>query len=658
MAWPFKKVETAESIEEIYVPSITSNVKDGIKKIMEQFKGEVDQQLEKFPQSLGEKHLFDFAVTDGIANRYGIVNAIIDKYVDFIVGSGFYITSEEENAKKIIEEFMKDVNFDTLVRKWLKEALKKGCGFMEIGGSKGTTPHGLKVLNSNYMYVLRDNKGVVEGYNQYKGAFDKFAKQKVIPFKPWEIAQLNLNTSGDNAYGYGIIYPALTIINNLLGGERDMHMLMYRKANVPYHAKLGGVFGGKIMKPKKTDVEAFRQELENLNNKHEWATDGFVDIKTIDFGNLGDKFEFALNHDVDMLYSSFQVPAVLMGRANIPEGLADVQMDAFERRIQSLRAESEKVIEKDIFKRILEAAGIPDVHVEFEWGELSSKETYEKLKALTDFMKLSGISRTFINLAEKEALRLFKLPEEEYDELREEEEKKKIEDEKMFAQQQAQAQAQAQQVKSITKPVAKPKVKPTPKQEKKINEAFYDNLDDLQEWIGFKYRRYLTQILTAIKNNKFEFLLAKNKVEVKAGKLTQTQVVKLKEVLDNGFKKRKTIQQMAGDIKDKVGIKDLYKIKNDKMQLGAAGLPILSRSKEARYIGIARTEVTRVANEGAVTYYKEQGAEKVRWVASFGPRTCPICEELDGNTYNINDIPPLPAHTLCRCTIVPTKEIN
>ena len=61
-------------------------------------------------------------------------------------------------------------------------------------------------------------------------------------------------------------------INNLLQNESDLHMLMNRKANSPYHVKMGGVVGGKYYKPNPKSVAMFGKDLDWLKNKHEWVT--------------------------------------------------------------------------------------------------------------------------------------------------------------------------------------------------------------------------------------------------------------------------------------------------------------------------------------------------------------------------------------------------
>jgi len=609
-------------------------------KINPNFKGEVEQREIKFPAELGEEHPFDFSTCEGLYKKFGFVTGVIDKFVDFVVGPGFYVKSSDERAQEICEQFMQDVNFDTILRAWIKEALIKGNGFLELGGKKDEAPKGLKVLNANYMYVKRDNLGKIEGYNQYVGGFKRLDKTKINPFETYQIAHIPFNRVGDCAYGLGVISSALITINNLLQNEQDLHMLMHRKANSPYIVKMGGVYGGKYYKPKASDVTAMGKNLEWLHNKHEWCVDGLTDIKALDFGNIGEKFNEVLQYDTDMLFYTFQVPAVIMGAARVPEGLARVQMDAFERRVQSIQAEVEKVIEQHIFRRVLQANGF-DVHVEFEWGRPSSMETYERLKAVTELIKIPMISSALIDLLEKQVVQLLNLPEEEYDKLKQtaEVERKK----------------EAERPQPIVPGQNETPPQFTPKEEEKLSE-FYEQFSNVEEWLGFKYNDYKKQILKFIETDSFDLVKAQNVVEEAAGKLTESQVVELKEVLRDGISKNQSLREMAERVNKKVRPKDLYRMKNGKI-VKSAGIPILARRGDNRGIGIIRSEVTRVANAGAINQFKEGGVTKVRWVASYGARTCPECDSLNGRIFDINEHPDIPLHTMCRCTVVPIQEI-
>ena len=781
MIWPFKKVDEKKDILINYKPSIYSDL-NTIQKLDEQFKGEVEQKKVTFPSQLGEEHPFDFKQMEELYKKFGFYTAIVDKYIDYIWGPGFYIKCDDERGKEIIEQFMTDVDFATIGRAWTKEGLNKGSGFMEIGGNKKEGVKGLKTLNANYMYVERDKKGVVEGYNQYKGGFDKFAKEKVISFEKDQIAHFSFNIVGDSAYGLGIGITGMKLVDDWLLMNNSRHQLMSKKANAPLHVQLGIIDGDTKILPTSEDIAAFGKDLETMSNKTNWTTGPDVNFKVIDFGDVGDKFDSTQDSDLDMMFYAFQMPPVLMGKANVPEGIAKVQMDAFQRRIQSIQAEIEKVIEQKIFKRVLVANGL-DVDIEFEWGTPSVMETEGRLKLVTDMLKSSSTGEAMRLVLEDEFINLLKLDKDEWEKLRleqdndEEEERKRLEAQPqpivpgqnksfpqpvvpkaeqpkqpkpeeilkdfikilseqeqkrndIFIQQQqslteeqkkkeelnldfikqiiSQMQEQQKEIrvdskieqdievikqtieqkpKTIKQKLKKTSLLPafritrkTESYEKKIptlhikrekdkenyeyiklkniEEGILD-INDIQEWLGFNYKDYLGQIKKVLSAYEFNQLKAVTEAELAAGYLSETQVTKLKGIIDNGFTKGTGLKAMARQVDKQVGVKDLYRMTAEgELKLGVSGLPILSRSADKRAIGIVRTEVTRLANAGAVKYYKENGVNSIKHVASFGNRTCEQCAALDGTIYKIGEEPGLPVHPLCRCTYSPVVELK
>jgi SPP1 gp7 family putative phage head morphogenesis protein len=181
----------------------------------------------------------------------------------------------------------------------------------------------------------------------------------------------------------------------------------------------------------------------------------------------------------------------------------------------------------------------------------------------------------------------------------------------------------------------------------------------INEWLGFRYSDYIKQILSNLKEYDFNQIKAITDAEVTAGYLSEQQVNELKGILENGFKKGYSMKQMAKEIDSKLQLKDLYRMtETGELKKGASGLPILQKTKENRSIGIVRSEVTRLANMGAVDYYKENGISKVRWVSSFGDRTCPDCESLNGEIFDIGSEEEMPLHPMCRCTYTPVVEVK
>ena len=159
--------------------------------LIESFKAEVDLNLITFPHELGEKHPFEFRQAEILCNKFGLANSAVDKHLDFIISPGYYVTSKNRKAQTLITDMIRNTGFTLKLRDWIKEGLKKGNGFMEIKVEKDIVD--LKVINANYIYVQRDKRGTIIGYNQYAGGFNKFDIKKIISFSPDEIAHLGFN---------------------------------------------------------------------------------------------------------------------------------------------------------------------------------------------------------------------------------------------------------------------------------------------------------------------------------------------------------------------------------------------------------------------------------------------------------------------------------
>ena len=57
----------------------------------------------------------------------------------------------------------------------------------------------------------------------------------------------------------------------------------------------------------------------------------------------------------------------------------------------------------------------------------------------------------------------------------------------------------------------------------------------------------------------------------------------------------------------------------------------------------------------AKVVYEDTGVEKVMWVAEADDRTCGVCNELDGQIFDLVAVPPK-QHYRCRCYLIPVKE--
>ena len=631
----------------------------------EAFKGEVDKQAKRFPADVGEEHLIDITQAQ---RRYAddpLVSGIIDKHVDFIVGGGFFVVSEDKRAEEIAKDFIRDTNFDVSLREFVRAGLIAGTAYWEIGKDKKGMPTELKLLDSKYMYIRRDRLGNIEGYTQYRG----FLKKK-IDFTIDEIIHYAHRIHGDSVYGLGVITPLGYILKQKDKMIADMALIMSRKANAPYHIKLGDP----EHQPSSAQIDEVRSQLEWLTSKHEWVTGGLTEIKAIDFGALGDKFQAPLEILHKELIAGGQVPEVLLGFGNIAEGLAEVQMDSFLKRVKSIQQEIEKVLENEIFEPLLEAHGLGGLHIEFEWGQPDKTEQLEEIAKITELLKLFNLDMNLRMRMEQRLAELMGFEDFKPQERREEEGQ---------PQPLVPGQNSGQNIRSPLKQKSQQNTPPkTPKggsQETYESAEFapydqpesaYEGIDinediSLAEWInntGFTYDDYVEEIQRAIGKWDFNHVPI-NVVRMEGGRvitsrtikailtdLSPTQKARLKDVFSDAFENGRSIRDIQKDIVDVVKIQP---------RGGTVGLDAeqIDYMRNLRANMIARTETIRLANEGAIMRYDNLGVTNVRWLAALSDRTCPICEGLNNKILSIAEAQGMiPAHVACRCTFVPVIE--
>lgn len=624
--------------------------------ITQAFKGEVFDKKVRFPKELGTEHPFDFKSVEDVFKRVGVVNGAINKITDAIVGD-FIIKAKDANVKELVESFIRDTDFATVLREWIKEGLTKGNGFMELDLKNNK----IRVLNANQMYVLRNKQGQVKGYNQWIGDIKRFSinSKKLQPFAPEEIAHLRINKIAGEAYGIGVVWSNEQAINNMVLNSEDKQKLYARKAGAPIHVKVGQP-GEKV---KKEDIDEFKNNLTYMNNKTEWVTDGNVEMSVLDFGEVGKNLSNAEDADMIKLAFGMEIPIVLWGAGNIPEGLAKVQLEAFQRKIKATQNEIESILEEQIFKPFLLANKLEE-NVEFIWnlpGEDEINQRLEKLKGILSVMTVSGGMKAAIEL---EIARLLDLQDLDNVLMTPEEGQKKQEEDEKLEKENKEREEEETKIKQPEVPGAKPNANekmPGIQVKKHIHSKGVCGLTEsesagmtikefvnLKELAGFNYSDYMIRILKRLRIDKFVDLAAVSDKDLAEGLLSKREIQKLRLILKDGFRENKTIRAIEGDIRNSINLKN--RIKNGKIVSAVTTRPIK----------IARTETVRLANMGLVDTYKDNQIKRVRFLAALSDRTCPICESLNAQVFDIEELevglnqPPI--HTMCRCSLISITE--
>lgn len=595
--------------------------------------------------NLGEPHIVDFEEIDLIMDEFALVDSIIDYTKDFVLGDTMKINSEDPRIKEVLEQYIDETNLYHKLKPWCKSAIGRGVGYLEMSGVfDKDTPIRVKNIDARSMYIVLDDAGEIEGYNQYYGtSYARINKEDVVNFKKEEIMALHVKKKDSEAYGRGMIRPSRQVIQNFLSSQTELHKLLIRKANSPIHFRLGSPDLKK--NPPKEVIKEFGKKAKKMTNETEFVTGFNVDSKVLEFGNLGEKFDKIIDNDFLLLCSSFKIPEVLVGKSNIPEGLADEQRKAWDKHINSIQQDIEKLLQEKLFKYVLDRHNLKG-HYNIIWTEQGLDENLEMAQKISLILQNQNLSSPLRLSLEKQMADILGFD--------------IAEDLNMDAE--GPDEREKEREKEETKPLPKlPEdhnlyLRGTYKHFENHEEQISEDLLDvpLTEWVDTSLVDLRTEISNVIKSDEFKLLKANNKIEVSAGYLNKRDILRLKEELDYAFQNDLSIRELEKNLHDKKIIKELhpYDVHGvDKTRT------VLNAQKRANLV--ARTETIRIANLAAKNDYLKKGVKEVRWTAGITDRTCDECMSLDGTVMDANNphsMPPL--HCNCRCSLSPVVSLD
>jgi SPP1 gp7 family putative phage head morphogenesis protein len=76
---------------------------------------------------------------------------------------------------------------------------------------------------------------------------------------------------------------------------------------------------------------------------------------------------------------------------------------------------------------------------------------------------------------------------------------------------------------------------------------------------------------------------------------------------------------------------------------------------EKNIIGQIKQYAIDLEDAIAMVVYEDTGVKKVQWVAEDDYKTCSVCNDLDGEIFDLDDAPDK-QHYNCRCYLIPVKE--
>ena len=312
--------------------------------------------------------------------------AAVDFLADQSVGAGFYTTvnsnyESAEKAKQTVDEFNESVNLDGLLQVAAREIVAFGNSFWEkITPSKFES---LKVLPvTSIEKVLRDRYGGIRGYKQtatYDGKI--LAPETIIHFR-W-------NPVNGEPFGTGILRVLAEKLT--VNGETRESLIAVKarleKAMCDIFEKYAGPDELWIFEGVGDDKLAEYQRLIKGKPK---AGARFVynrpaDVKTVHVDPRA-RFDGYVEHLINQFYLGLQTPLPkLFTTPGFTEASARAAIEMAERKVVSLQRFIKRIVEREIFARVIEQAGLEPkkAEIRLNWGTPKEPElvTLDILKA-------------------------------------------------------------------------------------------------------------------------------------------------------------------------------------------------------------------------------------------------------------------------------------
>lgn len=337
--------------------------------------------------TLGEAPAVTFTKLRDYYLKDPAVMAAVDYIAEMAVGSGFYTTAKTVSAKQVIDDFCEEVGMDQLLMVVAKELVWAGNSVVEK-----ITPNrirGLKVLPlTTFTKVKRDVYGRVQAYVQS-------VQGNTIEFNPKEVIHFKINVVNGSAWGTGILHslaesyvldernvrkPLLDVKAQI---ETDLPKIIHRYGS----PKVIWIFDG-------ASDDATQEYAKAIQNAP--VDVDFVTNKKVETQSLGVdprmRFAEAITYVENQVIAGLQSPIIkLYTTPGFTEASATVAKEVSQKKIEYLQRYLKRVVEREIFRPVVEQAGLDykRADLRLHWGMVEEPEI--KLEDLLRAFELGAV---------------------------------------------------------------------------------------------------------------------------------------------------------------------------------------------------------------------------------------------------------------------------
>ena len=309
--------------------------------------------------------------------KVAVAKTAIDYTADFAVQAGFQLEGSDSD-KKAVEEFIDRVNLKLMMANWLKQMQIFGNAYVEVFGDIDSN---LKILPPTQMFVIVSkgtNDGEILGYKQ----MNPLSQQEIVRFDPEEVIHFKWNEIGASFYGISDLKAVVSTITRLVNYQEDMGEIIHRYGNPLMHWTVGS----SESPGSAAQVSDF---INNVLNKRETGED-IVTSTTVKAEPISHNLRMIqpdgfLKHLENQLIAGLKVPEIFIrGGETSNKATADVELQAFDRKVKSIRNAMTTIIEDKIFPLVAKEK------VTISWNAMNIESEEIKSNMLTN-LKNSGV---------------------------------------------------------------------------------------------------------------------------------------------------------------------------------------------------------------------------------------------------------------------------
>jgi hypothetical protein len=334
----------------------------------------------------------------GLRNIYlqgAYISEGVDLYPLYAIGAGYELESDDETAKKVIEEFLTRINFYDTTWQMMVDAETVRDGIAEIVFGKGSmakVPVNIVPRPAECFEFITNAKGVI---TEYKQKWDYHGNALTVPVSmpPASILHYQFLSRPDSPYGISIVERCVHDI------KRDTQVIEAVTAGILLHGTPKWHIQVNSRQPERPNLSAEeRRDVENefkdFNAKDQFITQGDILVEAKDIAGLPNIQQYS---DVVMarVISGLGVPGELLGlRQGTTDATAVTRVGAFFRKIKSCQRDVEQMW-GGIFDRILQKPGLVKLKLRpVTFAELMEQAGYiEKIAKISPTDPFAVMSR-------------------------------------------------------------------------------------------------------------------------------------------------------------------------------------------------------------------------------------------------------------------------